>query len=74
MKEIIQEVAVHGALLHKNIVHYVGCYRGTEDLFIFMEYMERGSLKDKLVRLERERDTGYVMNLKSPSYYYITVS
>jgi len=59
VNDIIKEVAVHGALLHKNIVHYVGCYRGNDNLYIFLEYMEKGSLKDKLAKLERERDTGY---------------
>ena len=49
--DIMQEFAVHGALLHKNIVHYIGCCISQENQFTLLKYMENGSLKDLLRRL-----------------------
>eukprot|EP01122_Echinamoeba_exundans_P001625 TRINITY_DN11645_c0_g1_i1.p1 TRINITY_DN11645_c0_g1~~TRINITY_DN11645_c0_g1_i1.p1 ORF type:complete len:830 (+),score=177.25 TRINITY_DN11645_c0_g1_i1:105-2594(+) len=44
---ILNEVAVMASSAHANIVSYMGCHAvGTEELWVMMEYMDKGSLYD----------------------------
>ena len=61
---ILNEVAVMASSAHPNIVSYMGCYAiGAEELWVLMEYMDKGSLYDIVkmcIKLE-EKAIAYVV-------------
>jgi len=52
INDAIKEVEIQRKFVHENIVQYIGHYQSADNIFIVLEYMENGSLKEKLDQLK----------------------
>lgn len=48
IEQFKDEVKIHNALDHPNIVKFFGCFEEGEDLYLVIEYMNGGTLFDYL--------------------------
>ena len=59
IERIRNEITINSKIFHDNVVKFYGCYaKQTDKIYIVLEYMENGSLKNKLNEIEENGQRG----------------
>ena len=53
MRDIQNEISIHSKLNHPNIIKLIGNFKTEDDVYLVLEYAEKGSFHDFLVKRKK---------------------